>query len=108
MIKMAEKFKCPVCQEEYNDSITAFKCAEKNGYPKIKFKIDQRVNCYFKDTLIEGTIISITCSKPSTTHRKPHTVIYGIQTEKIDNEILQIKGATTASEDEIMLLSDNK
>jgi len=105
---LAEKYKCPVCTEEYVDPTKALNCAENNGYPQIKYKIGQRVICRFKEMAIQGTIIAIICSKPSTEYRKAHTVIYSIQIEKINGEKPQITGATTATEDEIMLLPNNE
>ena len=101
---MAKTFKCPVCQEEYTDSIEALNCAQKFGYYINKYQIGQRVICCFKNLNIEGTISSIIWSKPSMAHRKPHTIIYSVKIEKINGDIPQVTGNTTATEEEIKLI----
>ena len=78
-----ERFKCPVCHEEYASSLEALNCPEIHGYPKENFKMGDRVICIAdKDQGIVGVLTNISYAKPGHFSRTPHTPIFTIRIEK--------------------------
>jgi len=78
-----EKFKCPVCHEEFSSYLEAMNCPEIHGYPKENFKTGDKVICITdKDKGIVGVLTNISYAKPGHFSRTPHTPIFTIRVEK--------------------------
>lgn len=103
-----EKFKCPVCREEYATYFEAMNCPEIHGFPKENFKNDDTVICIAgPDKGIIGVLISVSYAKPGHMSRKPHTPIYTIKIKKNKETTAESKQDdrkyTTAHENEIAI-----
>ncbi len=110
--KQPDKFKCPVCHEEYASYFEAMNCSEIHGFPKENFKTGDRVLCISdKDKGIVGILTNISYAKPGHFSRTPHTPIFTIKVEKKvgpdqPTEDNPLRKYTTAHEGEIEIYQE--
>jgi len=106
-----KKHLCPICKTEYESHKWAQQCMQKYGYCQPNFKKGQRVLVSLENCSSEmiGIIINYVYAKPNS-HRQPHQLIYLIKVEAFAGKLLKhnLLTLTTAIEQELQLLKDNK
>jgi len=99
IILAQQKYYCPVCKQEYNNSLDALQCPEKYGYPEKpkykKWQIVQINNNFFRNQ--KAKIIDFAYSQPAWLRKPAHKPTYLLILPSQDG-ILHL---TTAWEEEL-------
>jgi len=83
-------FRCKLCFQKYESQEEADRCVTKNGQPKPKFSLKDRIimiDQYKPEIERVGTIEKVNFSRPNSIH-EPHSVIYWILVEAENGKLI--------------------